>query len=477
MTLYVRFPSCTLRFTALGLCSLLGAGLAPEDAAAADPIPVAETPYQRGLTALKAKNTTEAIANLSACAADPASAVVAGAPDEDGCVWQLGWAYWLQNDWAKVVTTWEPIERRNPSYQTLARDLAAARAQIAGAAAAEAARANAPATIPPRTAAPTALRLRAVGDLMFGTLFPEGALAPDDAVGTFDAVRSTLVDADLTFGNLEGPLCDNPAPSDKCKPDAKPGSCYAFRSPTRYAPLYTAAGFDAMSTANNHAGDFGDACRIETEQALDAQGIRWSGRAGTTAEWVVNGKKVALVGFHTNIACNYVNDTPAAVALVQQLVSRNDIVIVSFHGGAEGSKAQHVPVGPETFYGEDRGDLRTFTHAVVDAGADLVLGHGPHVLRGMEIYKDRLIAYSMGNFATYGRFNLSGAQGVGEILEVGVAADGSFTSGRIFGTVQVNNGRPVPDPKNQAADLVRALSAADFPEHGAHVALDGTFGK
>jgi poly-gamma-glutamate capsule biosynthesis protein CapA/YwtB (metallophosphatase superfamily) len=95
----------------------------------------------------------------------------------------------------------------------------------------------------------------------------------------------------------------------------------------------------------------------------------------------------------------------------------------------------------------------------------------------MEIYKDRLIAYSMGNFATFGRFNLSGAQGIGEILEVSVADDGSFTAGRIFGTVQVENGRPVPDPKNQAADLVRVLTAADFPEHGVRIALDGTFGR
>jgi len=426
----------------------------------------APTPLDTGMAALKAKDGPAAVAAFQAC--------LAQTPDDDACRWELGWAYWVEADWKAVVSTWEPLAARNPAYETIAKDLPAARAQVTAQAAAGAARATAPSTL---AGGAPAIRLRAVGDMMIGTLFPEGALAPDDAAGTFDGVRATLQDADFTFGNLEGPLCDNPAPSDKCKPDATPGSCYAFRSPTRYAPLYKAAGFDVVSTANNHAGDFGEACRLETERALDAQGILWSGRPGTVAEWVVNGKKVGLAGFHTNMACNYLNDTAGAVALVQQLVARDDIVIVSFHGGAEGSKAQHVPVGEELFYGENRGDLRAFTHAVVDAGADLVLGHGPHVIRGMEVYKDRLVAYSMGNFATYGRFNLSGAQGVGEILEVGLGADGAFVSGRILGTRQEGQGRPVMDPANQAADIVRVLTAADFAEHGVRVAQDGTFGR
>ncbi len=421
------------------------------------------TAYDQGMAALTAKDGTTAVTAFQAC--------LAATPSDDACRWQLGWAYWVQNDWQDVVSAWEPLAQRTPSYETIARDLPSARAQLATQTAAQAARASAPATFPPGR---SVIRLRAVGDMMLGTLFPDGALAPDDAAGTFDAVRSTLLDADITFGNLEGPLCDNPAPSDKCKPDAAPGSCYAFRSPTRYGTLYKAAGFDVVSTANNHAGDFGDACRIETEHTLDAEGIHWSGQPGTVAEWTVNGEKIGLIGFHTNMACNYLNDTAGAVALVQQLVARDDIVIVSFHGGAEGSKAQHVPVGKELFYGEDRGDLRIFTHAVVDAGADLVLGHGPHVIRGMELYKGRLIEYSMGNFATYGRFNLSGAQGIGEILEVGLAADGAFVGGRIIGTRQEGQGRPVLDPQNQAADLVRALTASDFATNGAKIAQDGT---
>jgi len=149
-------------------------------------------------------------------------------------------------------------------------------------------------------------------------------------------------------------------------------------------------------------------------------------------------------------------------------------VIVSFHGGAEGRAAIHVPYGTETFFGENRGDLRTFSHAVVDAGADLVLGHGPHVLRGMELYKDRLIAYSLGNFATYGRFNLSGNSGLGVILEVNMDPAGGFISGQLFPTRQIGQGIPTKDTQGRAIDLIRTLSHQDFPEYGIQVAQDGT---
>ena len=105
-------------------------------------------------------------------------------------------------------------------------------------------------------------------------------------------------------------------------------------------------------------------------------------------------------------------------------------VIVSFHGGAEGLQALHTPNKAELFMNENRGDVRRFAHAVVDAGADIVLGSGPHVVRGMEIYKDRLIAYSLGNFATYRAFNIWGFNGIGLILEADMDDTGRFISGK-----------------------------------------------
>jgi len=168
-----------------------------------------------------------------------------------------------------------------------------------------------------------------------------------------------------------------------------------------------------------------------------------------------------------------VNDHEKAALLVKAVDKEHDLVVVSFHGGAEGSKALHVPDGREKFYGEDRGHLREFTHIVVDAGADLVLGHGPHVLRGMEVYNDRLIAYSLGNFATYGRFNLSGNLGVGAVLEVVMDADGRFVTGKVLPTKQEGEGVAVQDAGGKAIDLIRMLSADDFPGTAVKVAQDG----
>ena len=151
----------------------------------------------------------------------------------------------------------------------------------------------------------------------------------------------------------------------------------------------------------------------------------------------------------------------------------HDLVVVSFHGGAEGAKAQHVPRGTEMFFGENRGDLRAFTHAVIDGGADLVLGHGPHVVRALEFYKDKLVVYSMGNFATYGSFNLKGPQALGMVVEVELDGRGRFLSGRLFPTRQEGRGIPQPDPSNEVLGLVRQLTLEDFPQTGALVTPEG----
>ena len=148
-------------------------------------------------------------------------------------------------------------------------------------------------------------------------------------------------------------------------------------------------------------------------------------------------------------------------------------MIVTFHGGAEGSDKTHVPNGTEYFLGENRGNLRAFSHAVVDAGADLVVGHGPHVLRGMEFYKGRLIAYSMGNFAGYGVFSLSGPLGVSGILKATLRADGTWVKGRLVATRLVGEGLPALDPAESAHGIVRTLSRSDFGRRGVRVTPTG----
>lgn len=321
----------------------------------------------------------------------------------------------------------------------------------------------------PALAADT-LRIRAVGDVMLGTSVPEGYLPPEDGAHLLDDVAPWLEDADLTFANMEGPLCDS-GTSTKCGPGK---SCYAFRSPTRYGQYVKAAGVDMASTANNHGGDFGDACRRETEKTLSGLGIAWSGPPGTIGTVERDGRRIGLVAFHTSAGCNDVNQLGPAVELVKKAKSNHDLVIVSFHGGAEGTQATRVIKGVERYLGENRGDLVKFTHAVIDAGADLVLGHGPHVLRALEVYRGRLIVYSMGNFATYGRFNLSGPLGVGMVMEAELGKDGAFVRGKILSTRQEDEGVPKKDPSAKAVSMVKKLTELDFPVTGPTISADGT---
>ena len=268
-----------------------------------------------------------------------------------------------------------------------------------------------------------------------------------------------------------------PTPAKPGVTPKKPKVCFAFRVPTRYGQYLKDAGFDVLSLANNHASDFGALGRESTRQVLDRLGIKHAGSDRTrfsTAYLEVKGVKVAFVAFAHNTIVPNVNDVDAAKAYVATAKKKSDVVIVSFHGGAEGAAAEHVPRQTEIFVGEKRGNLPLFAHSVIDAGADLVLGHGPHVLRGMEMYKGRLIAYSMGNFATYGMFNLRGPQGVSAIFEIELNKDGSFAGGKIHPVKQLGRGGPVLDETGAAIGKLRELSTADFGKAAPKIADDGT---
>lgn len=344
------------------------------------------------------------------------------------------------------------------------------------------------------------ISIAAVGDIMLASPFPDDTrMPPNDGRGMLDAVAPILSAADIAFGNMEAPIIDTGI-SPKCKPKEpkvpklpvtptptpdpsatpkkpEPVRCYAFRMPTRYAKYLKEAGFDVMSVANNHALDFGEAGRVSTRKALDAVGVRHAGadRAKfSTAILDVKGKKVAFIGFAHNAVSPNVNDLAAARRLVAAAEKAADIVVVSFHGGAEGSAYQNVPKQTEVFFGEKRGNLPLFARTVIDAGADLVLGHGPHVLRGMEIYKGRLIAYSLGNFATYGWFSLKNETALTMILEAHLAPDGRFIGGRIHPGRQTGRGIPALDPDGGAIAKLRSLSDQDFPASAPSIGPDGT---
>ena len=333
-----------------------------------------------------------------------------------------------------------------------------------------AAQAAEPAPPPAPPATRPGLTLAAVGDIMPGTDFPENILPDDDGLAFFDGVAPVLSAPDVTFGNFEGVLLDGGEPVKQCKDKRV---CYLFRTPTRYARYLKLAGFDVMSLANNHARDFGEEGRSSSMAALAAEGIHTSGREGTTASFVANGRRIAMVAFAPNVGSNSLNDPQIAIPLVQGLAATHDIVIVSFHAGAEGNGAERLPFTREIYAGEDRGNVVEFAHQMIDAGADLLLGHGPHVVRPLEIYNDRLIAYSLGNFATYFGISVEGIRGIAPILLATLDDEGRFVSGKLEATIQVRPAGPVIDPAKKVVALMRELTSAAFPQGSLTIAEDG----
>jgi hypothetical protein len=314
------------------------------------------------------------------------------------------------------------------------------------------------------------ISVAAVGDIMIGTDYPKNILPDDDGVGFLKDVAPILSSTDVAFGNLEGVLQDGGEPVKVCK---VPENCYLFRSPTRYAQYLRDAGFDVMSLANNHARDFGEEGRDSSMRALDAVGILHSGREGDVAKWTVKGRRFAMIAFAPNVGAHQLNDIPTARTLVSALAAQNDVVIVSFHGGAEGEGAERLTFSREIFHEEDRGNVVEFSRAMVDAGADLVLGHGPHVARAMELYRDRLIAYSLGNFATYYGISVTGNRGIAPILIANIDGEGRFISAKLESTVQIRPGGPQPDVEKRALKMVRGLTQEAFPDGQLAIADSG----
>ncbi len=314
------------------------------------------------------------------------------------------------------------------------------------------------------------LTFAAVGDMMLGTDYPDNRLPDDDGASFLANVAPILRSADLAFGNLEGVLVDSGEPAKKC---SNPDACYLFRSPTRYAQHFAAAGFDALSLANNHARDFGEDGRSSSMQALTNAGIAHSGRAGNFATLEAGGLTISFIAFAVTRESNLLHDYALAAQIVSEQAARHDLLVVSFHGGAEGRNSSRVPFAEEEYFGEPRGDVVRFARLMVDSGADFVFGHGPHVVRGMERYRDRLIAYSLGNFATYYGISVSGIKGVAPILTVTIDQDGRFIEGRVHSTVQVRPGGPRIDTNGAALTLLRELTDQDFPDSGLRLHADG----
>ena len=322
------------------------------------------------------------------------------------------------------------------------------------------------------------IQVVAVGDIMMGTIFPNGEYLPPnrDCSRSFSMVLPYFANADILFGNLEGALTDSKTGAKNCN---NPQWCYTFGMPTEFVHCLVEAGFDILSLANNHMGDFGEQGRTSTVQTLAKAGIRYAGLLSCpTAVFVKNGVKYGFCAFAPNSGTVNVKDIPAAQKIVRQLKDSCDIVIVSFHAGAEGRGYQRVTRQTETYLGENRGNVYEFARKMVDAGGDILLGHGPHVTRAVEVYKNRFIAYSMGNFSTFSRVNVEGVNGLAPIFRIFTTRNGSFIKAHITPTWQpVGDRTPRYDTDKRIISVIQNLTRTDFPEVDIQISDDGWITK
>lgn len=239
-------------------------------------------------------------------------------------------------------------------------------------------------------AEPVSITISAAGDCTLGT--DENFNASTSLNAYYDSngpayffqnVKSIFDSDDLTIVNMEGTLTESTSRQDKT---------YAFKGPAEYTQILTDGGVEAANLANNHSRDYGEQSYTDTIAALDAAGITSFGY-DRTAVMDVNGVKVGLVGTYEladGMGCE--DEMISNIKAVEEQGAQ--IVIVSFHWGLE----------KENYPTENQVNL---AHSAIDNGADLVLGHHPHVLEGIEVYNGKNIVYSLGNFCFGGNSNPS----------------------------------------------------------------------
>jgi len=317
-----------------------------------------------------------------------------------------------------------------------------------------------------------------VGDIMLGSNYPSKNLLPKNDYNILTDTEKILQDADITVGNLEGTLFDEGGTPKSC---SDPSLCFVFRTPSKYGQYLKEAGFDYLSIANNHSNDFGDEGIRETMKNLDEQGIKYTGikKLAETAIIEKDNLKYGFVSFTPLSKTVDLNDYEYAAELIKSLKSEVDIVIVMFHGGAEGNGKEHLTRKTEMFFGENRGNVFKFARMAVDAGADIIFGQGPHVTRAIELYKNKFISYSAGNFATYGKFNLKGSSGIAPIFKITLDSKGNFIEGEIIPVRQIKGTYgPFIDGNKYAVKEIISLNKSDFPEgNGLSVNEDGKIEK
>ena len=199
----------------------------------------------------------------------------------------------------------------------------------------------------------------------------------------FKNVRSILEEDDLSIINLEGTFTDS---------DQRQEKTFAFKADPEYVSILTGSSIEAANLANNHSRDYGEESYTDTVETLDQAGIASFGYDQVDL-LEINGVKVGLTGIY-ELAEHLDKQQEVKENIAALKEAGAQVIIVNFHWGIE---KEYVPNDTQ----------KTLAHLAIDEGADLVIGHHPHVLQGIERYKGKYIAYSLGNFSFGGNSNPS----------------------------------------------------------------------
>lgn len=316
------------------------------------------------------------------------------------------------------------------------------------------------------------ITLVAVGDVMFGSIYPDRSYLPpnENYKGLLDEVKP-YIKGDIVFCNMEGVLADTLVP--ECSP-------YCFGMPSSYVNAYKEAGFNLISVGNNHANDFRAYGRSNTGKILTENNLNWAGyETKPSCTFTIKGVKYGFCAFSPNTAIANLRDKQLVANTIKALRKSCDIVIVSMHCGGEGIKYRHLTREDDYYIEQNRGNAYQFAHDAIDNGADIVLGHGPHVTRAIEIYKGKFIAYSMGNFFTYSNVNITSEMGLAPIFRIRVdASNGNFIDGEIISTYQTKPNRgPHIDPQKRVLKIIQELTAADIYDNLPKISNSGKITK
>lgn len=306
----------------------------------------------------------------------------------------------------------------------------------------------------------TSINLGFVGDIIPGQ-------KTNDEI--FSDISYYTEQPDLMIGNLEGVITDKE--NKKCKNDS--ANCFAFSGDKNFVNLLKNAYFKVLMLSNNHFNDYGNQGQKETkEEILNAKMIP-SGLKNEITYIKRNNINISIIGFSSYEWTTNMNNKLKMKELIREAKLNSDILIVMFHGGGEGEKYDHTQNIEESYMGEPRGNLIEFSHNAIDFGADIVVGSGPHILRGIELYNGKIIAYSLGNFASSNRVSLSGSLKITGILNVKLEKMGNIISGNFLPFIIDDYGIPHPDNKGRAISMINTLSKEDFGSNAIKLSSSG----